>query len=54
VQLSSLKKRWKEKAFARGANRDQMATCSEIGLARDEFLALALEAMQMHASELGL
>jgi putative nucleotidyltransferase with HDIG domain len=53
VQVSSLLKRWREKAFARGASRDQMDTCSELGLTRDEFLALSLAAMQEHAAELG-
>jgi putative nucleotidyltransferase with HDIG domain len=53
VEVSSLLKRWKEKAFARGANRDQMDTCSETGLTRDEFLALSLAAMQGRAAELG-
>jgi putative nucleotidyltransferase with HDIG domain len=53
VQLKSLTKRWKEKAFARGASREQMATCAELGLERDEFLALSLAAMQARASELG-
>lgn len=54
VEVSSLKKRWKEKAFARGADREQMASCAELGLERDEFLALSLAAMQAHAEELGL
>jgi putative nucleotidyltransferase with HDIG domain len=54
VEVSSLKKRWKEKAFARGASREQMASCAEFGLDRDEFLALSLAAMQAHADELGL
>jgi putative nucleotidyltransferase with HDIG domain len=54
VQLSSLLKRWKEKAFARGASRDQMDTVVETGLTRDEFLALSLAAMQGRAAELGL
>jgi len=53
VQLKSLKKRWKESAFARGANRDQMAGHEELGLERDEFLGLALEAMQVRAGEIG-
>jgi putative nucleotidyltransferase with HDIG domain len=53
VEVSSLLKRWKEKAFARGANREQMDTCSETGLTRDEFLALSLAAMQGRAAELG-
>jgi putative nucleotidyltransferase with HDIG domain len=54
VQLKSLTKRWKEKAFAKGASREQMAGCAEIGLERDEFLALALDSMQARASEIGL
>lgn len=54
VKVSSLKKRWKEKAFARGANRDHMAECERLGLERDEFLQISLEAMQARASELGL
>ncbi|MDY0340090.1 MAG: HD domain-containing protein [Coriobacteriia bacterium] len=54
VELRSLKKRWKEKAFARGASRDQMIACEELGLTRDEFLSLALAAMQERASEIGL
>lgn len=53
VELRSLLKRWKEKAFARGASREQMDRCSEIGLTRDEFLALSLAAMQDRAAELG-
>lgn len=53
VEVRSLLKRWKEKAFARGASREQMDTSSELGLTRDEFLALSLAAMQDRASELG-
>jgi putative nucleotidyltransferase with HDIG domain len=53
VEVRSLLKRWKEKAFARGANREQMDTCSETGLTRDDFLALSLAAMQGRAAELG-
>ncbi len=54
VQLKSLTKRWKEKAFAKGASREQMAGCAELGLERDEFLGLALAAMQARASDIGL
>lgn len=54
VQLKSLKKRFKEKAFARGASREQMQTCSEIGLELDEFLQIALDSMKKIAPELGL
>ena len=54
VQVSSLKKRWKEKAFARGANRDQMATAEDLGMTREEFLGVALSSMQARAGEIGL
>jgi putative nucleotidyltransferase with HDIG domain len=53
VEVRSLLKRWKEKAFARGASREQMDTCTEIGLTREEFLALSLAAMQARAAEIG-
>lgn len=53
VQLKSLKKRWKESAFARGANREQMAGHEELGIERDDYLALALAALQARASEIG-
>jgi predicted hydrolase (HD superfamily) len=54
VGVASLLKRWKEKAFARGANREQMAACEELGLSREEFLSLALDAMKARANEIGL
>lgn len=53
VELTSLKKRWKEKSFARGASREQMATCEDLGLERDAFLELALNAMKARADEIG-
>ncbi len=54
VTVDSLKKRFKEKRFAAGANREAMALCSDIGLELEEFLALGLKAMQGIADELGL
>lgn len=54
VQLKSLKKRFKEKAFARGASREQMATCAELGLELDEFMSIALVSMQRIADDLKL
>ena len=50
----SLIKRFGEKRFAAGANREQIAKCSEFGLGLEEFIALGLEAMQGSAEELGL
>lgn len=53
VKLKSLRKRFRESAFARGADRDAIDRCVEIGLERDEFLDLGLQAMQGIADELG-
>ncbi|NLJ60951.1 MAG: phosphohydrolase, partial [Firmicutes bacterium] len=46
--------RFKESSFARGANRDQMKSCSELGLILEEFMEIGLVAMQGISSELGL
>ena len=54
VSLKSLQKRFKEPAFAKGARREDILTCSELGLDLDEFLSLGLEAMQEVADGLGL
>jgi putative nucleotidyltransferase with HDIG domain len=54
VEASSLRKRFKEKSFAAGANREQISQCTEIGLELDDFLQLGLEAMQRIADDLGL
>jgi putative nucleotidyltransferase with HDIG domain len=54
VEASSLRKRFKEKSFAAGANREQISQCTEIGLELDDFIELGLEAMQRIADDLGL
>ncbi|MGE5370751.1 MAG: hypothetical protein ACM3QZ_02075 [Solirubrobacterales bacterium] len=46
--------RYKEKGFARGANREQMAACAEFGLSLEEFLELSLASCQRIHKELGL
>ena len=54
LNTDSLKKRFKEKRFAAGASRENIASCDRIGLSLDEFLTLGLEAMKGIAPELGL
>lgn len=54
VKVSSIKKKFKDKAFARGANREQILSCEELGLTLDEFFEIALEEMKKVADELGL
>jgi len=54
VEAKSVIKKFKEKSFAAGANREQIAQCSELGLELNEFIELGLEAMQGIATDLGL
>ncbi len=54
VKVNSLRKRMKEKAFARGARREVIMECEQAGLDLERFLSLALEAMQEISDQLGL
>lgn len=54
VELKSLKKRFKEPSFAKGARREDILTCSELGVELEEFLAIGLDAMKEVADDLGL
>jgi len=54
LEASSVIKKFKEKSFAAGVNRQQVSQCSEIGLELGEFIELGLAAMQGIAAELGL
>ena len=54
LEAASVVRRYKEKGFAAGANRELIALCSELGLSLEEFIALGVKAMQGVAGELGL
>jgi len=54
LEAKSVRKKFKEKSFAAGASREQIAMCSELGLELDEFIGLGVEAMQGIAADLGL
>lgn len=54
LKAASVKKRFKEKSFAAGASREQIALCSELGIHLDEMFGLGLSAMQGIAGDLGL
>jgi len=47
-------KRFKEKRFAAGADRDQIKTCAQLGFTLEEFVDISLKAMQKIAHKLGL
>lgn len=54
IDVGFVMNRFKEPSFARGANRDQIRSCSELGLSLEEFIGVGLQAMQEIAQELGL
>lgn len=54
VDLEFVKRRYKEKSFARGAKREEIEECRNIGLDLDEFISICIKAMQEIAGDLGL
>jgi putative nucleotidyltransferase with HDIG domain len=54
VRPESLVKKFGSKDFAKGVSRDRIMVCEQIGIGRDEFLAVCLEGMRLRAAELGL
>jgi len=55
VEVSSVMKKFKNKAFAAGTRREDIALCEEkLGIALEEFVGIGLKAMQGIASDLGL
>lgn len=54
IDVPFIMRRFKEKRFAAGANREQIKTCQDFGLELEQFLAIALKAMEGIDKELGL
>ena len=54
VDLAFVKRRYKEKSFARGARREDIEQVKNIGIELDEFISICLEAMQGIDKDLGL
>ncbi|HLH03952.1 MAG TPA: HD domain-containing protein [Bryobacteraceae bacterium] len=55
VDVGSVKRKLKDKAFARNVNRDDILNgAAELGVPLDEHIAFCIEAMRARAAELGL
>lgn len=55
VKLSSITKKWKQKAFAPGVHREQIEQCIEkLGIPLETFIQITLKSMQDRSEELGL
>jgi predicted hydrolase (HD superfamily) len=55
VTVEAVKKKWKDKSFARGVNREEIEQgAQELGVPLDEHIDTVIKAMQGIASQLGL
>jgi predicted hydrolase (HD superfamily) len=55
VEIKSVKKKWKDKAFAAPVNREEIAHAAEaLGVQLDQHIQIVLDAMKADAEKLGL
>lgn len=54
VDVGFVINRFKEKGFAKGANRDQIKSCVDLGLELEKFIEVCLDAMKEIHDQLGL
>ncbi|KPK63542.1 phosphohydrolase [candidate division WOR_3 bacterium SM23_42] len=54
LDVDFLRRRFKEKRFAAGANREQIGACKNLGMELDDFMQVCLEGMQGVSEDLGL
>ncbi len=54
VDCAFVMRRFNEKSFARGANREEIKTCEDMGINLEEFVDICLKGMQEISEDLGL
>jgi putative nucleotidyltransferase with HDIG domain len=55
VEIKSIRKKWRDKTFAAGVNREDIEKGAEtLGVPLEEHIQVVLDAMKAHAAELGL
>jgi uncharacterized protein len=54
VKAESISKKFKDKDFARGAHRERILFCEQIGIPKDKFFEVALNGLKESASEIDL
>jgi len=54
VKVETVAKKFKDKDFARGADREKILICEEIGIPKEKFFEIALNGLKNIASEIGL
>ncbi len=54
VKIKTVRKKFKDKDFARGASRERILFCEKIGVPKERFFEIALEGLKEYAEEIGL
>ena len=54
VKVESVAKKFKDKDFARGAERERILVCEEIGIPKEKFFEIALNGLKGIATQIGL
>jgi putative nucleotidyltransferase with HDIG domain len=54
VKVETVAKKFKDKDFARGADRERILVCEEIGIPRETFFEISLTGLKNVAAEIGL
>jgi len=54
VKVESISRKFKDKDFARGANRERILFCEQLNMPKDKFFEAALNGLKESASEIGL
>jgi putative nucleotidyltransferase with HDIG domain len=54
VKVETVSKKFRDKDFARGAERERILVCEEVGIPREKFFEIALDGLKSVASEIAL
>ena len=54
LTISSIEKKFKNKSFAKGCDRNRIMLCEDIGVFRKDFFKLGIQAMEEISNQLGL
>jgi putative nucleotidyltransferase with HDIG domain len=54
VKVETISKKFKDKDFARGADRQRIAVCEDIGIPREKFFEISLDGLRLISADIGL
>ena len=54
VKVETISKKFKDKDFARGADRQRIAVCEDIGIPREKFFQISLDGLRLISADIGL